>query len=204
MVLRIRKISCHKVIVELTNNDLDKLDLDLQNRPQENIHNFLFSIMEKVHIQTGFDPYNGGQVIVEATPSESGMELIISKIPSKSRKMTREEFSRIRSIKVKETKTIKSSDHKTVFVFNTYDDFENTIKRIDENVLLCTTLYRNKTRYALICEGKLSQMSKNIICEYSSKWGKYTPRYCNIRESWQEIASGESLLDMAHNIKGIL
>ncbi len=204
MVLRIRKISCHKVIVELTNNDLDQLDLDLQNRPQENIHNFLFNIMEKVHVQTGFDPYNGGQVIVEATPSEKGMELVISKIPSKSKKMTREEFKKVRSIKVKETAKLKTSENKTVFVFNTYDDFESAIKRIDECELLCMTLYRNKNRYALICDGKINQISKDIICEYSYKWGKYSPRYCNIRESWQEILSGEALQDMARNIKGIL
>ena len=204
MVLRIRKISCHKVVVELTNNDLDQLDLDLQNRPQENIHKFLFNIMEKVHIQTGFDPYHGGQVIVEATPSEKGMELVISKIPSKSKKMTREEFGRIKNIKVRETSKIKTAEHKSVFVFNTYEDFESAIKRIDEKTLLCMTLYRNKGRYALICDGKISQISKDIICEYSSKWGKYSPKYCNIRESWQEMHSGKTLCDMAHNIKGIL
>lgn len=204
MVLRIRKISCHKVIVELTNNDLDQLDMDLINRPQENIHNFLFNIMEKVHIQTGFDPYNGGQVIVEATPSEKGMELIISKIPSKSRKMSREEFKKIKSIKVKDTSKIKTTENKMVFVFNTYEDFENTVKRINDGELLCMTLYRNKNRYALICDGKINQLSRDIICEYASKWGKYSPRYCNIRESWQEVYSGDALRDMARNIKGIL
>lgn len=202
--MRIRKISCHKVIVELTNNDLDQLDMDLINRPQENIHNFLFNIMEKVHIQTGFDPYNGGQVIVEATPSEKGMELIISKIPSKSRKMSHEEFKKIKSIKVKDTSKIKTTENKMVFVFNTYEDFENTVKRINDGELLCMTLYRNKNRYALICDGKINQLSRDIICEYASKWGKYSPRYCNIRESWQEVYSGDALRDMARNIKGIL
>ncbi len=204
MVLKIRKISCHKVIVQLTNNDLDQLDLDLINRPQENIHKFLFDVMKQVEIQTGFDPYHGGQVIVEATPSEKGMDLVISKIPTESRKMTREEFKKIKSIKVKKTTKAETPQHKTVFVFSTYEDFENAIVRIDEDTLLCMTLYRNDSKYALICNGEINQSAKAIICEYSSKWGKYSPRHCHIRESWQKISEGEDLKEMAHNIRGIV
>lgn len=204
MALRIRKISCHKVIVQLTNNDLDQLDLDLINKPQENIHKFLFDVMKEVEIQTGFDPYHGGQVIVEATPSDTGMDLVISKIPTRNRKMTREEFRKIKSIKVKEPQKIKKAEHRMVFVFNTYEDFENAVVRMDNDSLLCMTLYRNESKYALISGGEINQNTKNIICEYSSRWGKYSPLHCHIVESWQEVHSGESLIEMAENIKGIL
>ncbi len=201
--MKIRKISCHKVIVQLTNNDLDQLDLDLVNRPQENIHKFLFDVMKQVEIQTGFDPYHGGQVIVEATPSEKGMDLVISKIPTENRRMTREEFKKIKSIKVRDTETIKKSEHKTVFVFNTYEDFENTMIRMNKEAVLGMTLYRNNGKYALICDGELNRTTKEIILEYSSKWGKYSPRHCHIRENWQKVLAGEDLRDMVHNIKKI-
>ncbi len=202
--MKIRKISCRKVIVQLTNNDLDQLDLDLINRPQENIHKFLFNVMKEVEMQTGFDPYHGGQVIVEATPSDTGMDLVISKIPTGNKKMTREEFRNIKNIKVRKTTKVNRTEHKRVFIFNTYEDLENTITRIDENVLMCMTLYRNNSKYALISDGEINKTAKGIICEYSSKWGKYSPRHCHIRENWQEINSGIELKEMARNIKGIL
>lgn len=202
--MRIRKISCYKVIVQLTNNDLDQLDIDLENEPKANIHEFLFEVMKKVQNQTGFDPYHGGQVIVEASPNEDGMDLVISKIPTGKKKMSREEFKRIKSIKVKETNKIKKSEHKTVFVFNTYEDLENAMARIADDVFLAMRLYRHNGKYALICVNKLDEDAKRVICEYSFHWGRYNPRHCHIVESWEMVAENIELCEMSRNIKGIL
>lgn len=204
MVLRIQKISCHKVIVHLTNNDLDKLDIDLEKKPKENIHKFLFEVMERVQIQTGFDPYHGGQVIVEASSNEHGMELVISKIPDKTRKLSREEFSRVKSIKVRQTRKIKRDENKTVIIFNTYLDFENAVSRIPDEFFNNTQLYRRNGKYALVTSNKIAESVKQILCEYSLRIGRYTPKHCQILESWEIIASDSGLSDMCRNIKDIL
>lgn len=202
--MRIRKISCYKVIVQLTNNDLDQLDVDLENEPKANIHKFLFEVMKKVQTHTGFDPYHGGQVIVEASPNESGMELVISKIPTVKKKMSREEFKRIKSIKVKETDKIEKTEYKTVFVFNTYEDLENVMARTVDDIFMTMSLYRHNGKYALICTDRLDGDIKRIICEYSSQWGRYNPRHCHIAESWEPVAKNIALCDMSRNVKEIL
>lgn len=202
--MKIRKISCYKVVVELTNNDLDKLELNPEKEPRANIHKFLFNVMKKVQNQTGFDPYHGGQVIVEATPSEEGMDLVISKIPGSSHKMSREDFKRIKSIKVKDTIKLKRDEVKRVFVFDTYEDLENLMANMCHKAFLNMTLYRHNGRYALISCGNISDDTKRIMCEYAIKWGRYNPTHCHILESWEKVAQRSELCEMAEKLKAIL
>ena len=50
--------------------------------------------MELVKSETGFDPYNGGQVVVEAAMSQNGMSLTISKIRTGNSSITRGQFNK--------------------------------------------------------------------------------------------------------------
>ncbi len=198
--MRIKKISCDKVVVQLTNSDLEHFDLDMENRPQSDIHKFLFKVMELVKDETGFDPYHGGQVMVEASPSESGMVLVISKIPLGKKKMSEDEFSKIKSIKVKETPKTRPYK-KTVFIFEFYQDLENAMVMIPDSVLSLMTLRRGDGRYALVTESNVETNLRHLICEHTSKWGRYSPKLCYVTENWDEIMSGDELVTMAMNVR---
>ena len=101
--MRIKKISSDKIVVQLTDTDLEYFDLDIGERPPQaaDLHNFLFEVMELVQTETGFDPYHGGQVIVEASTSSEGMSLVISKIHNDKSRVSREDFSKRKKIRVK-------------------------------------------------------------------------------------------------------
>ena len=219
--MRIKKISSDKIIVQLTDSDLEYYDLDIdQSRPQaEDLHKLLFEVMELVKTETGFDPYNGGQVIVEASMSQNGMSLIISKIRSDKKRMTRDEFSKVKNITVKsdisaedvteiakrvglKTREKKRNTvSKTTFIFNSFQDFENAICAVGETDFSNVSLYRAGERYALIFNGNLKDVEHNILSEYSIhiKYGDIAA--LSIRESWDLTAENEELLEMADNLR---
>ena len=219
--MRIRKISSDKIVVQLTDSDLEYFDLNIyESRPQaEDLHKLLFEVMELVKTETGFDPYNGGQVVVEASMSQSGMSLIISKVCSGKKRMTRDEFSKVKNITVKsdvsaddianiakcvglKTKRLKHHTSKiTTFIFNDFQDFENAVCALGETNFSNTSLYRTGKRYALIFKDTLKDEEHNVLSEYSVhiKYGDVAA--FSIRESWCLTAENDELSIMAYNIR---
>ena len=100
--MRIKKISGNEVTVYLDTHDLEYFNFKTENGiPEEKeINEFLFDLMELVHNETGFDPYKGGRVMVEAIHSEHGMRLNICRIGGRSgKKLTREQFERVKNVR---------------------------------------------------------------------------------------------------------
>ena len=219
--MRIKKISSDKIIVQLTDSDLEYYDLNIyESRPQaEDLHKLLFEVMELVKTETGFDPYNGGQVVVEASMSQSCMSLIISKIRSDKKRMTRDEFSKVKNITVKSDvsaedianiakhiglKTKRQKHHTspiTTFIFADFQDLENAVCAVDVTDFSDVSLYRAGKRYALIFKDKLKNVEQNILSEYSVhiKYGDVAA--FSIRESWSLTAEYDELSRMADNIR---
>ena len=220
--MRIKKISNDKIVVQLTDSDLEYFDVDIDNTtPQSaDLHKFLFEVMELVKSETGFDPYNGGQVVVEAAMSQSGMSLIISKIRTGSAAITREDFNKAKRVTVRSKEHISSADIaqlvectgirkkksrknascSTVFVFDSFSDFEKAVCVSDfdfDDALL----YRDKSRYALIYPHEVQMCKYNVLSEYALKTKKNDVVADSICESWTAIASGEKLLKMAENLR---
>ena len=80
--MNIRKMPRGGIGVFLSDDDLEQYGIDTETeRPQSmELHRMLFDVMENVRKQTDFDPYNGGQVVVEAMVVPGGMDLHINKI----------------------------------------------------------------------------------------------------------------------------
>lgn len=223
--MRIKKISSDKIVVQLTDTDLEYFDLDIdESAPQAaDLHKFLFEVMELVQTETGFDPYHGGQVVVEATTSPNGMSLIISKIHSDRKRVSREEFSKIKSIKVKNTagkvlqsdiaglvdsagiprtKRKKRVSDNTVFVFESFADFEAAVNVLDAFNFALASLYRDSDRYALISQA-FTMQERNIISEYAMNCVRNDVVAFDIKEGWTLVARDNKLAEMAENLREI-
>ncbi|MBQ3124675.1 MAG: adaptor protein MecA [Clostridia bacterium] len=223
--MRIKKISSDKIVVQLTDTDLEYFDLDIdENVPQAaDLHNFLFEVMELVKTETGFDPYHGGQVVVEATTSPDGMSLIISKIHNNKKRVSRDEFAKIKSVKVKNTavkptqsdmaelaecvgiprtKRKKRVSENAVFIFESFSDFEAVVNVLDTFDFAFASLYRNGEQYALISRAFTVQ-ERNIISEYATNCIRNDVVAFDINEGWTLVAKDNVLAEMAENLKEI-
>lgn len=211
--MRIKKISGEKIVVHLTESDLAYFDLDFEKKiPQTaDLHKFLYEVMELVKKETGFDPYNGGQVVVEASPSENGVSLVISKIADKKRKITRSEFARASGVRVKKKSNTSYNDFKgiadrymsidkTVFIFDCFDDLEGAVLVSDSNAFSELSLYKCGTKYALVSQKSIDKTFFNLLSEYAVDIVVNEVTAADITEGWQLIAENESLFDMAKEI----
>lgn len=206
--MRIRKISNDKIAVQLTDTDLEYFAPDLKEKtPQAaDLHKFLFDVMELVKSETGFDPYNGGQVVVEATASPGGMSLIISKIRTK-KTMTREEFARVKKINVKECgikseiKPKKKMNKYSTYIFENFSDFENAMINVTVTDFINAGLYRKKDGYALITNSDMAKTDHNRLSEYALKSMKNDIFAYGIFETWSKVASGETLSELVGNLR---
>ena len=221
--MRIKKISSDKIVVQLTDTDLEYFDLDFdEHAPQAaDLHKFLFEVMELVQTETGFDPYHGGQVVVEATTSPNGMSLIISKIHTDKKPITRETFSRIKNIKVKATsekvgqkdmsalvngmgmaqpKRKRRISKNTVFVFENFSDFESAVCVMTGTDFSDASLYREKERYALI-SSNFNEKECNIMSEYAIQTAKNDVVAYDIKEGWSPVVTDYELRDMVESLR---
>lgn len=112
--MKIKKMSDNAVNVYLTNSELAIYDINPEEAASSSadLHRFLYDVMEEVRNETDFDPYNGGQVVVEASRFEFGMVLEISKIIPKTKertKLTREQFKKVKRVRVAKTVTIEKN-----------------------------------------------------------------------------------------------
>lgn len=218
--MRIRKISNDKIVVQLTDTDLEYFDLDFDEKaPQAtDLHKFLFEVMELVQTETGFDPYHGGQVVVEATTSANGMSLIISKVHTNKKAVTREEFARVKRVKVKPArekvlhddisslvshpKRRKRTSESSVYIFENFQDFEEAVKVLDTFNFSLASLYREGERYALISTAFTLQ-ERNIITEYAIQSVTNDIIANDIKEGWTLVVMGSEMHEMAENLKKI-
>lgn len=81
IIMRIEKLEFNKVKITLFSEDLQMYNINVKkiNPDSPELHTFLCEMMKIVSSQTNFNPFDG-QVIVEATPSEDGLVLMLSKI----------------------------------------------------------------------------------------------------------------------------
>ncbi len=231
--MRIRKISQNEVTVYLSEQELGGYDIKPGEKVPEaaSLHRFLFELMDTVYVETGFNPY-GGQVVVEATPLQSGMSLTISKICSK-KPLTRAEFKKVKNVRVKtdnakmseitdlsqndilnivediarrklKREREKTDKRKGVFIFSEFTDMESALSVIPEDALGKCSLYRNKSRYAIVSDYKTDSRYYNMMSEFSENVVTAEIIADDIKEGWHPVAEGEALVKMAGVIREML
>lgn len=226
------KMSNDEVTVYLSNSDLEHFDINPAERvPQSgDLHKFLYAVMEAVRTETGFDPYHGGQVMVEASLTVGGMMLVISKLTRTrtKKKITKEQFKRAKSVKVGgeqriDTSEFEAEDIQTLlkslgihdrarekqravwqtFVFNAFSDMEDALSLMPPQVTDSGVLYRENKRYALTLLLKHNTVHYNILSEYADVCTGSAIVARSIREGWQMVAEGEQLTEMADAVRSM-
>lgn len=230
--MKIKKLSSDLIAVFLSDQDIIEYDIDINGKipPSDELHKFLFEIMEAVRKETGFDPYHGGQVVVEASPTDTGLNLLISKVKPKSKvkKMTQEQFSRVRKITVAgkkaknseitpadylkrimselgldENEDEKKSEKNRVFIFTSFDEWEKALCRMDSDLIAECSLYRSEAGYALITNLDKENIYYNILSEFALLECRKEVTLLTIKENWTFIAEGNALSGMCEAVKAM-
>ena len=231
--MRIKKVSSDRVTVYLSAGDLEFFNFHPGEGSSNagDLHNFLFELMEVVRSETGFDPYNGGQVMVEAMHSSEGMKLEISKIGiSKPKKPTREQFNNAKSVRVRtkdyEFKDIAAlskedflrlmrsisacamgtTDRKPgyeTFIFTDFAELEGALCLLDSAAVAQCILYRNEEKYAIVAKIRRWEKAYNLLSEFSEANRGGDLLAADINEGWKEVARGEALQTMADAVKSM-
>ncbi|MGM9936755.1 MAG: adaptor protein MecA [Candidatus Ornithomonoglobus sp.] len=224
--MRIKKISRDEVMVYLTMQDLEYFDFNPGEKiPQQaDLHRLLFEVMELVQTETGFDPYHGGQVVVEASASAVGMNLSISKVKTgRKHRITREEFKKAKTVRVKQGMGFGSDDFSNdeirelidrlgigdaikekmkskkneIFIFDEFTSLEGALSLLPDEVTKKCALYRNGSRYALLTALIKGSRYSNMLSEFARSSCTYEIVERDIREGWSPVAEKEALVDMA-------
>lgn len=233
MSLKIKKLSSDLIAVFLSEQDIIEYDIDISDKipRSDELHRFLFEIMEVVREETGFDPYHGGQVVVEASPTSTGLNLLISKIKTKKKsKMTRERFEKVKKVSVvnrkdkdKESmpeeylkhlieelglgaslnKNKKEEPENRVFIFSTFKEWEDALCRLNSDLISDFCLYRSEAGYALITNLTKENVYYNMLSEFAVVECTKDITVMNIKEAWTFIAGGRELAEMCEAVKAM-
>ena len=200
--MRIERLNSDKIKVTLTLQDLISFDIDITELSpnSKELHNFLFSIMETIRVETGFNPYNG-QVVVEATPSDDGMSILVSRIKKDSGKITRSDIRRGVTIKAKR----KNRTEAEIYYFEVFDDLCAALALLSEEILLLSSLYKLNGTFCYIMPSMAqSTQARAVLAEFSSKKSRYPMQPAYITEHGILVAKHENLVNMAENIKRLV
>ncbi len=197
--MRIEKLDSGKIKVTLTTADLDSLDIDLKHLTPDSqeLHTFLFNIMETIKEETGFNPYTG-QVVVEATSSNDGISLLVSKMNAPTRRITKSQFDKATAVTAKQKHLSKTE----IFYFDNFDDLCSALKEINTKSIMAGNLYKLNNTYCFTIISKLEySLCINTMSEFSAKKSIYPLQITYIKEHGELVAKGKDLVNMVENIR---
>lgn len=198
--MRIEKLNSDKIKVTLTTADLKGFDIDIDHlTPDSNeLHSFLFRIMETIHKETGFNPYSG-QVVVEATPSKEGISLIIHRLGG-TKRITREEFKKANRV----TARLKKKADTKIFYFHSFEDLCAAITEVSEEALGDGSLYKiDNSFYFTLRDTARHKRCTHVMMEFSSDKPS-DPHITYIREHGILVAEGAELISLRKNIRNLI
>lgn len=199
--MRIEKLADNRVRVTLTAEDLSLMDINIESLTPDSreLHTFLFHMMETIREETDFNPYNG-QVVVEATPSKDGISIIVSKI-EKEKRITREQFGKIKSIK---PKPVKKELEFRMYYFEDFEILCDALLSVQKEALRGSSLYRIGNTYCfMLGNDKKFQPSSYILSEFALRSCRFPMQSEHIIEHWTLVANGSKLADMAEGISAL-
>ncbi len=194
--MRIEKIEGNKIRVTLSQEDLDNYHINIKMlRPDSpQLHTFLFKIMERVKRETGFNPYTG-QIVVEATPSQEGIVLVVTKISEhKPKAVPAKDGIRVRAVK-------KAKLKRRIYYFESFLDLCGAFEHIQGDILGRCRLYCTGEKFYIVSENGIDQYDK--ITEFGTLIGHGEITEAFLAEHGRLIAQGNGLREMAVNVKNL-
>ncbi len=224
--LHIERLEENKIKVTLTRADLLSMNIDINKLGSESteLNSFLFRLMERIREETGFNPY-GGQVLMEAMPTVDGINIFVSKVkgdigkvnvgigkPSGStgKKISRERFNKLKSVRVKKEKPEAEGKKKAqsvcmeTFYIDNFDDVCGVLTNIKYSVLLKCALYRLEERYCVLIPRTLKNISAmGVLTEFSCGRASSPMTEIYVAEHGELIAKGRKLANMGKGIRNL-
>lgn len=197
--MRIEVVSENMVKVTITALDLIQLDLTLDDIDpySENIHSFLFHIMENVRRETNFNPFEG-QVAVEAKTGCGGVVLLISRGKYKQAVHTDKNGRRF---KVKQKNKPERELYKMIFVFENFEDMCRAISKVKPELFLEGAMYSIDNAHCILLRYKEEDAPQcRLINEFSTYRIRKFYKEEYIQEHGKLIAEKDGLVEMASEI----
>ena len=188
--LKIEKIEINKIRVTLSALDLIDMNVSVKSLTPDSpmLHGFLHEVMEKVKAETGFNPYSG-QVMVEATPSDDGIVLIVTKLSEEKKKKPK-------GIRV----TGHRSASKITYRFRHFENVCNAFLHTDSKKFEKASLYEYMDNfYIVIHKGLVAGMS-----EFGDARDAVSLSESFLEEHGKLHAKNESLVNMAEGVKELM
>ncbi len=185
--MKIVKLEKDKIKVILSESDLENMNINMHSLSPESpeLSPFLCEVMDAVKAKTGFSP-NDGQVIVEATLSDDGIILMLSKPNDEKTEIKPSSFPR--------------RSECAVFEFLTPDHLLEMIRNVPPVYLLAMRLYSYNDKFYLSIPKRRIPI---LIYEYSFK-SRISPIAESILAEYGKLlAGGYRLLCINTSIKKI-
>lgn len=189
--MRIERVDGNRRIkVLLTQNDLIEMNINVHTLTAESpeLHGFIFKVMDYINRETGFNA-KSGQIVVEASPSEEGVVLTVTKIQPEAKPAKK---PMQRAVRAK-----SAAPKRRLFRFLDFDALSGYMCLADDAVFENASLYEYDGAYFLMTDS-----ADNIIAEFSVKIPASVgsgERF--FAEHGSIVAENEQLVKMAAEIK---
>ncbi len=187
--MKIERIQTNRIKVTLSALDLVDMNVSVKSLTPASpiLTGFLHEVMEKVIEETGFNPYDG-QVMVEATPEEDGIVLIVTKLSEEKPKK-----QQIRGVKVKSHR----KPTLTTYKFSAFSDLLSLFKASTPAVFKNSALYEYMGDFYIIAP----KDSIKYISEFTDSKANTCLSETFLCEHGKLHAKGENLVSMAKGVK---
>lgn len=181
--MKIESPNNSKIIVELSDEDMVKLDITYDELDYSNIdtRRVIWTILAKVRKRLGRDIDPSGKMTIETLPSKSGGCMIFFTVPQEDARQRR-------------TLPMRIYKENFVYEFENSDDvidFYKSMRNTDEAQLMSAELYHDeKGRYRMIFNRLPDLPSvKNRLSEFASFCGEGVIQAQFTREHWVKVQS---------------
>ena len=203
IVMKIEILENNKIKVSLTVEDLMYHNLKPERLSPDSpgLHKFIFSVMENVRRETGFNPYMGA-VAIEAVQSKDGIVLYISsaKVQNNYEKNVTLKGD-VKKVRVYKRKTVNSGNR---YVFNDFPDLCSALVHLDSEQLSSDTVYEYGNRwYYILSSGRCFETAHSVLSEYCTEFGSSVSTEAFLQEHGKLIAKGESLVSLADGLHNL-
>lgn len=192
-ILILEKIDEKRLLIALSNKDMDLLDLTFKQLSWENAYSrqVIKKILSRAETETGFF-VNNNKLMIEAIPQNSGCFVLVTLLSKKN--LGRKIFK------------IKEKLKTYLFEFKSSEDLLCAIERLysKQNIKIKNAVFEyNKTYYILInVRGYISSDFQAIITEYGNLVGKDSIAASKIIELGNLIAQDNAIKAIGKHLVG--
>lgn len=179
--MNIHLINKNKFIAELSEKDMNDLDITYEEMDYSNIETrrVIWTVIDKIRETSGCDIDPSGNLLIEAVADSEGGCVLCFTVPEKRRAMN-----------TPKTPVLKKNKGGAVYEFENTDALLDMIKSVGyKNLSGKCRIYENNSRIRLIVSKLPGQNEKKIIEEYGSFVGQDNLLAAQTAEHWKSAGT---------------